>query len=52
MRRALHELFSEVTEALWTGVLYGISITAALTVVYFALRAMGGWAAMLKAVAQ
>lgn len=52
MISALHNLFSEATEALWTGILYGISITAALTVVYFALRAMGGWAAMLKAVVQ
>ena len=52
MKDALHDLFSDVLESLWTGILWGISISAALVVVYFALRGLTGWASMLKAVVQ
>ena len=52
MNEALHDLFSDAIESLWTGILWGISVSAALVVVYFALRGLTGWAAMLKAVVQ
>lgn len=34
MREALHNLFSEALEAIWAGVLYGISISVGLVVVF------------------
>jgi len=52
MMRALHDLFSEAVEAVWTGILYGIVAATALTVVFFTLKGLSGWAAMLKGVVQ
>lgn len=34
MREALHHLFSEALEAVWAGMLYGISISVGLVVVF------------------
>ena len=52
MIRALHELFSEAIEAVWHGIIYGIVAATALTVVFFTLKGLTGWASMLKAVVQ
>jgi len=52
MIRALHDLFSEVIEAVWHGIIYGIVAATALTVVFFTLKGLSGWAAMLKGLVQ
>jgi len=38
MREALHALFSEALESIWAGILYGISISVGLIVVFVTLR--------------
>jgi hypothetical protein len=38
MIQALHELFSEFLEAIWTGAKYGVAISVALTVAFLTLK--------------
>lgn len=40
MKETLHNLFSEALEAIWSGVLYGISISVGLVVVFQVVKWM------------
>jgi hypothetical protein len=38
MREALHDIFSELLEAIWTGARFGIAASVAVTVVFLTLK--------------
>ena len=52
MIREAYILFCDMLDSIWIGIMYGVRIAVAAVIVFWMLKGLTGWAAMLKAVVQ